>query len=200
MRALAERRAVPIKEALESFEFFARVRRPLRAARVADLMCGHGLTGLLFAAYDQGVEEVVLLDRKRPPSFDAVLEAVAEVAPWVPLRVRFVQQKVQRAELPEGASILGLHACGSRTDACLEAAMRGGGAVAVMPCCYVDDAPGPVAVARALGPALAWDVDRTYRLEAAGYRVRWTAIPAAITPMNRVLLGRPAETAPDVYT
>ena len=42
-----------------------------------------------------------------------------------------------------------------------------------------------------LGAPLAFDVDRTYRLERAGYHVRWDAIPEAITPMNRLLVAWP---------
>ena len=49
--------------------------------------------------------------------------------------------------------------------------------------------PGPAARQAELGTRLAFDIDRTYRLEAAGYRVRWDAIPEEITPMNRVLIG-----------
>jgi len=163
-------------------------------------MCGHGLVGLLFAAYDRRVEEIVLLDRKRPPSHDVVLSAISEEAPWVVERARFVQQKVQHdwSGMPLQASIIGVHACGRRTDACLDAAIRLEGAVAVMPCCYQEDAPGPLSVARALGPAMAWDVHRTYRLEAAGYKVRWTAIPPAVSAMNRILVATkiPVDCAP----
>ena len=48
-----------------------------------------------------------------------------------------------------------------------------------------------VAVAAALGADVAYDVDRTYKMEAMGLRVRWRDIPDAITPMNRVLIGVP---------
>ena len=41
---------------------------------------------------------------------------------------------------------------------------------------------------KALGRALATDIHRTYRLEAAGYQVDWSAIPRAITPMNRIMV------------
>ena len=192
-RSLAEHRAMPFKEVLESFEFFWRVRRRLHATQVADLMCGHGLTGILFAVYDERVEEVILLDRKRPPSFDAIMDAVAEVAPWAPPKVRFVQDTLKHggAHVPRGALVVGVHACGGCTDGCLDAAVAGGGPVAVMPCCYRDTPPAPPAVTRALGAELAWDVHRTYRLEAAGYRVRWTVIPPGVTVMNRVLLAEP---------
>src|SRR5690606_5551186 len=90
-RALAGRRAINVKEVLESFETVARVRRRLRSARVADLCCGHGLAGLALAALDRDVEEVVLLDRKKPPKADLVLEAVCEAAPWVEGKVRWIE-------------------------------------------------------------------------------------------------------------
>jgi hypothetical protein len=41
---------------------------------------------------------------------------------------------------------------------------------------------------------LAVDIDRTYGLEAQGYAVRWTAIPRAVTVMNRILIARPDQT------
>jgi hypothetical protein len=42
-----------------------------------------------------------------------------------------------------------------------------------------------------LGADVAIDVDRTYRLHRAGYRVRWDQISPTITTKNRVLIGRP---------
>lgn len=189
-RALAHRRALPFKEVVESFEFFWRVRRRLEALRVADLMCGHGLTGVLFAVYSRAVEEVLLLDRRRPDCHDAVMEAVAEVAPWAVAKVRFIQDSVRhgKAAIPSGTSVVGVHACGGRTDDCIDVALATGGALAVMPCCHRDAPPAPLAVTQALGPALAWEVYRTYRLEGAGYRVRWMAVPAAVTTKNRILV------------
>ena len=49
VRALGAQKAIPIKEIFESFEFFQRVRKRVRARCVSDLCCGHGLTGILFA-------------------------------------------------------------------------------------------------------------------------------------------------------
>ena len=59
-----------------------------------------------------------------------------------------------------------------------------------MPCCYgrtADDAPQ--GVRQHLGKEMAADVGRSFRLQAAGYRVDWDHVPAAITPMNRILIG-----------
>ncbi len=191
--ALGRRKALPIKEIFESFEFFARVRRRLRAPHVADLCCGHGLTGALFAVFEgDTVERVTLLDKRRPDNHDQVLEALKEVAPWAVGRLEFVQAPVSRAGsiLSQGASVVGVHACGARTDRCLDVALEKGGAVAVMPCCYFKTTPAaPRAVRSALGAEIATDVHRTYRLEAAGYTVQWSAIPEEISSMNRIIVG-----------
>lgn len=192
-RALAERRAINIKELLESFETVARVRRRLRSKRIADLCAGHGLAGLAMAALDREIEEVVLLDRRKPPKAALVVEAVCEAAPWVEGKVRWIEDKVARAaeHLAPRTSVLAIHACGVRTDRAIEAACAVGGDVAVVPCCYRQTAlDAPVGLRDALGAELATDVHRTYQLEGRGYRVRWSAIPEAITPMNRVLIAR----------
>lgn len=194
VRALAERRAINVKELLESFETFDRVRRRVRSGRMADLCCGHGLTGLLFAAAERRVHDVVLLDRTRSKNAELVTEAVYEAAPWAREKVRWVEADVKRAtdHLAPGTAIIGVHACGTRTDRVLETAMALDGPVAVIPCCYKQTAKRvPRALRDALGAELATDVHRTYELEARGFRVEWAAIPDAITPMNRVLIGRP---------
>ena len=63
--------------------------------------------------------------------------------------------------------------------------------VAVLPCCHdetCDAGPGTGWVDR----ALAVDLRRAARLEQAGYRVWTQAIPAEVTPKNRLLIGTPA--------
>jgi len=190
--ALAARHAINVKELLESFEAFARLRRRLRAREMADLCCGHGLTGLLFAAAERRVERVVLMDRVKPPAASRVVEAVCEAAPWARDKIHWVEDDAERAarHLAEGTSILGIHACGIRTDRVLEAAVAVRGNVAVMPCCYAQTAKrAPKAIRHVLGAELTTDVHRTYWLEERGWRVEWSAIPEAITPMNRIIIG-----------
>jgi hypothetical protein len=201
LRALAARRALPVKEVFESFEFFERVRRRLRAPVVADLCCGHGLTGLLFAVFVRQVQEVILLDRRQPRTHQIVYEALLSEAPWIEGRVRYVEATLSRARkqelLPAGCSVVAVHACGKRTDRCLDLALATGGRVAVMPCCYFGTAEAaPRVLAETLGPELASDIDRSYRLERAGYQVQWSAIPEQITPKRRILIGLPAIKSP----
>ncbi len=190
-RALCARKAVPVKEVFESFEFFERTRRRARATEMADLCCGHGLTGVLFAAFERRVDRVTLVDRRRTASFDTVLDAVASEAPWVTDKVVYLERSVEGVghALAPGTAIIAVHACGVRTDRCIDAGLATGGPMALMPCCYYRTAAdAPVALRRALGRRDATDVHRTYRLEAAGYRVDWSAVPAEITDMHRILI------------
>ncbi|MEO0600389.1 MAG: methyltransferase, partial [Myxococcota bacterium] len=190
-RALADHHALAVKEVVESFEFHYRVRRRLRGPRMADLCAGHGLVGLLFAT-ERVVEHVLLVDRVRPPAFGRALAAVASVFPQVRDKVEFVEADVRTVELSPGTRSVAVHACGEATDACLDRAIAARGAIAVMPCCYQNAGrDAPTGLRGALGAQTATDVHRTYRLEEEGFAVDWTAVPAAVTPMNRILLARP---------
>jgi hypothetical protein len=194
VRALAEERALPIKEVTEAFEFFAVTRKYVRREVIVDLCCGHGLAGILFAAIERRTCEVLLCDRRRPDHFEHVWRATTRVAPWIEDKVRFVEGDLldTRENLPPKSGVLGVHACGAKTDLCLEIAADLGGPVAVMPCCRDHSHSGaPQGLSAALGADVAYDVHRTYEMEANGYRVRWREIPSAITPMNRVLIGVP---------
>lgn len=191
-RALAAQPAIDMKEFAESLEFFHRARRSVRIPRVADLCCGHGFTGLLFALFERSVEEVWLVDRERPLAHAAIFDAVCRVGPWVAKKVRYVETSLRALELPAGTGVVGVHACGSATDACIDHALAARGPVVVMPCCYGRAVTtGPRAIHKAFGKIFAADINRTYRLEAAGYEVLWSAIPRCVTPLNRIIIGRP---------
>ena len=191
-RVLLSQRAVPFKEVLESFELHAQVRKGVARPVVADLCAGHGLTGVLFAAFDRKVEEVILVDRRKTQSAETVLRCVSEVAPWVVGKIRYQEAELSEVVLPAGAGVIGVHACGPATDAVMDVAIATGGPVGLLPCCHSrTKSAAPETLMRHLGVETATDVHRTYRLEQAGYRVKWTAIPAAITPMNRVILAVP---------
>ncbi len=195
VQALAADSLLPIKEVLECGELFERSRRALRAPVVADWCCGHGLLGILFALFERTVGQVLLIDRVEPPSFHKLLDAIDSFAPWVRPKITYLEQRIDRSvkPLPIGTSIVSAHACGVLTDRCLDLAIESRGAVAVMPCCYPRSAcPAPESLQRALGLETAFDVARTYHLEGAGWTTHWSAIPAVITPMHRILLGRPA--------
>jgi hypothetical protein len=202
-RALAARRAVDRKEFFEAFEFFARCRGSLHSepadwsgapATLVDLAGGHGLVAALFAVFEyKRFESVLVLDATLPKSFGAVYDAAVEVAPWSAASLRYVEAVVDAETiLPGGCAVACLHGCNSLTDTAIGVAARSGASsLAVMPCCYAQTAQqAPEALRRSLGVAVASDIHRTYELERLGYTVNWRSIPLAITPMNRVLLGR----------
>jgi len=194
VRELAHERALPIKEVVEAFEFFGVTRRYLREPVIADLCSGHGLAGILFAVFERRTERVLLCDRRRPQNFEDVWRAVIRAAPWIADKVQYVEGAIEKtsASLEPGTAVLGLHACGRLTDTCLETAVRLGGSVAVMPCCRSHRlTTAPPGIREALGGDLAYDIDRTYAMEARSYRVRWREIPEEITPMNRILIAVP---------
>jgi hypothetical protein len=172
------------------------------------LCCGHGLTGILFAVFERTIERVYLVDTKRPRSFDKILEAAVEVAPWVADKVQWIEMDVQRladdptSVLPAGTTVVAIHACGNATDLCIQAGIKLGGTMVLMPCCYQPPPPLagglslPTTLQFELGIDLACDIHRTYQLQAVHrYQVDWAAIPKAITPKNRLLISTPAKDA-----
>ena len=90
-------------------------------------------------------------------------------------------------------AIVSAHACGVLSDLCIDVAIKSGGPIAILPCCYPRSAcEAPLSLQTQFGLETAYDIDRTYRLEAAGYRIRWGTIPSEITPMNRIVYGKGA--------
>lgn len=188
---LAEHRVVHIKELLEAFEFFSRVRRRVRRRTMVDLCAGHGLVGLIFAVCEESVEDVRLVDERQPESFARIWQAFVEIAPWIEKKVRYeVHPLSEGLVLPEEAGVVLVHACGDLTDKGLRLAARAGGPVAAMPCCYGKaEAARVPGLSETFGYQATVDISRSFTLTDAGYRVDWSFIPEAITPMNRVLVG-----------
>ena len=88
-----------------------------------------------------------------------------------------------------GDIVVSCHACGALTDRVIEFAIARQAHVAVLPCCHDVDTCDAGDLTGWMDPALAIDATRVARLRAAGYRVRTQAIPAEITPRNRLILG-----------
>ena len=211
-RALAATRALDSKEFFETWELFEQVRGSLRcdpdsagAGQLVEVAGGHGLLAVLFACFERKrFSHLVIADRKRPPSAEVVLQAAATVAPSVAESVAFRELDFTSDDghhlLQAGGAVVCVHGCKSLTDAVVATSIANGvESLAVMPCCYAHAAAAeaaPAALRRHLGVALAADVQRTYTLDAAGYDVTWRHIPAAITPMNRILVARKRKDGP----
>ena len=198
-RALCEESATSVKEILEAFEFFQTVRKYVAAPHMADVCSGHGLVGVLFALFERKVETVTLIDPEVPESQERILRAADRIGPWARAKMNVRAASIQDCEavvqgglLRPGTSLVAVHACGTLTDQAIGLAIRLNGPIAALPCCRQHSLHAvPEVLKRELGGDVAIDVDRTYRLDRANYQVRWKKIPAAITPMNRVLIGVP---------
>lgn len=193
-RMVIEERLLHIKELIESLEFFQRVRRRISRQFVADLCCGHGLVGMLFALFERSVERVYLLDMEHPRSSLRIEEAINSRWPWVSPKIIRLTRSVKGAEedLPMGAGVIAVHACGARTDWSIEVAKQLGGPLAVMPCCYAHQSyQGPDTLKKHLGVNLCVDLQRTNVLHDQGYQVDWLELPPVITPKNRIIAASP---------
>ena len=193
-RVLGEARLLDTKEVIESFEFFQRVRHRVSRQHVVDLCCGHGLVGMLFALLERRVEHVHLLDVRFPESSGRIEAALNQVWPWVSPKLHRLTRSVKGAAtvLPEGAGVVAVHACGARTDWSIEEAVKIGGPLAVMPCCYTHQVySGPETLKRHLGVTLCVDIQRTTQLSDLGYEVAWQELPPSITPKNRIIAATP---------
>jgi hypothetical protein len=161
---------------------------------VADLCCGHGLLGILFAMFERDVQRTILIDQNEPESRQKLIAVASQVAPWIAEKIDNRAAKISLDDdwIKPGISIVSAHACGVLSDLCIDIAIKSGGPIAILPCCYPKSVcNAPQSLQTQFGLETAFDIDRTYRLEAAGYRVRWGLIPKQITPMNRIVYGQP---------
>jgi hypothetical protein len=115
------------------------------------------------------------------------LEAALSTAwPRLSGRVTWIEGSLEHVALGPGDTVVSAHACGALTDTVIERAIGAGAGVCVLPCCHRIDPHHTLS--GWLDPALAADVDRVARLQAAGYDVRTQHIPAQITPKNRLII------------
>ncbi len=188
-RTLCEAGCLPRKELYEAWEMARRVRRLFRGGRVIDLGGGHGLLAQAMLLLDNSSPNAVVVDPALPPSGPKVHAALVEAWPRLAGRIAFLESPLEKVELKSTDVVVSSHACGDLTDRVLDRAASARARVAVLPCCHdlatCDSGP----LAGWVDRPLAIDILRAVRLERRGYRVWTQAIPAAITPKNRLLLG-----------
>lgn len=194
-RTVCRAGCLPRKELYESWEVARRVRRSFRGGRVVDLACGHGLLATLMLLLDDSSKGAVAVDVRLPKSAARLQEVLCARWPRLAGRVQLLQGKLEDVALHAGDVVVSAHACGGLTDLVLARASAVGARVAVLPCCHVLGSEDARAYTGWLDGALAIDVRRAMRLEAAGYDVMTRHIPDAITAKNRLLLGAPKPVA-----
>ena len=188
-RAVCGAGCLPRKELYEAWEMARRVRRLFRGGRVVDLAGGHGLLAQALLLLDDSSQSALVVDTALPPSATKLHDALVRAWPRLTGRVDFMTGRTQDLTVQPDDLVVSCHACGALTDEVLALAASARARVAVLPCCHDAARFEGGTLNGWLDPALAMDVARAARLEAAGYRVWTQVIPKEITPKNRLLLG-----------
>jgi Methyltransferase domain len=190
-RAVCRAECLPRKELYEAWEVGRRTRRLFRGGRIVDLAAGHGLLAHVMTILDASSPCALAVDEVEPPSYARLHDALAAEWPGLAGRVSFARVGLERVEIQPGDVVVSSHACGALTDVILDRAVAARARVAVLPCCHDFDTCDSGPLRGWVNRALAIDIMRAVRLERDGYEVWTQAIPAGITPKNRLLLGRP---------
>jgi hypothetical protein len=190
-RAVCAAHCLPRKELYEAWEVARRARRRLRGGRIVDVGGGHGLLAQLMLLLDDSSHEAIVVEPAVPPSAARVHQALATEWPRLAGRLHVVNAPLSAVAPDRNDVVVSCHACGALSDRVLDAAIAVRARVAVLPCCHDARTCEVGPLGGWVDAALAIDIGRAQRLESAGYEVWTQTIPAAITPKNRLLLGRP---------
>jgi hypothetical protein len=190
-RAVCQAGCLPRKELYEAWEMARRVRRLFRGGRVVDLGAGHGLLAQVMLLLDDTSVSAIVADRALPPSTAKLHEALVDVWPRLAGRVEFLAQPMDDVPLSAADLVVSSHACGRLSDVVIDRAIASRARVAVLPCCHDLNACDTGDLDGWMDGALAIDAMRATRLRQHGYRVWTLAIPADVTPKNRLLAGQP---------
>lgn len=190
-RAVCEAECLPRKELYEAWETAKRVRRKMRGGPVVELAAGHGLLSAILILLDDTSETAICVDIQQPPSHATLLATLEKHWPRLKNRIRFVESKIEAAEIPTDALLASVHACGRLTDQVMNLAIEHRCRVAVLPCCHDLETCDTGELSGWMDGPLAVDATRAVRLRQAGFRVQTATIPGEITPKNRLLMGWP---------
>ena len=193
-RVVCHAGCLPRKELFEAWEMARRVRRLFRGGRVVDLGGGHGLLAQLMLLLDNSSPTAIVVDKALPLSAAKLQDVLVKAWPRLGGRVDYVERQLGDVEILGTDVVVSSHACGDLTDLVLDRAAAARARVAVLPCCHDYATCDAGHLTGWIGEPLAIDILRAVRLEQHGYRVWTQAIPADITPKNRLLLGAPRDT------
>ena len=190
-RVVCQAGCLPRKELYEAWEVGRRVRRLFRGGRVIDLGAGHGLLAQVMLLLDDSSPGALVVDKALPPSSQKLHDVLVAAWPRLSGRIGFVAGTMDDVEILDTDIVVSSHACGALTDRVLDRAVGARARVAVLPCCHNLDSGNDGRLSGWVDGAAAIDIVRAMQLAEQGYRIWTQAIPAKITPKNRLLLGAP---------
>ena len=190
-RTVCQAGCLPRKELYEAWEMARRVRRLFRGGRVLDVGAGHGLLAQVMLLLDDSSPNALVIDRTLPASSAKVHDVLVGTWPRLSGRIAFVTSAIEDIDILDTDIVVSSHACGALTDQILGRAAAARARVAVMPCCHDLDSGDAGGLSGWVDGPLAIDLVRAMRLAQHGYHIWTQAIPAGITPKNRLLIGAP---------
>src|SRR5205814_1414240 len=190
-RAVCHAGCLPRKELYETWEVARRVRRLFRGGRVIDLGAGHGLLAQMMLLLDDSSPRAFVVDKTLPASSEKLHHVLVQAWPRLSGRVAFVAGALEDTQILDTDVVVSSHACGALTDRVLDRAAAARARVAVLPCCHDLASADLGGLSGWVDGPVAIDIVRAMRLADRGYRIWTQAIPADITPKNRLLLGAP---------
>jgi len=199
--AVCDSGVVTRKEFFENWECAQKVhslffeREEAAPKVVVDVACGHGLLSwmLLALCWASSHERTLAfaVDKSRPPSASTLRDAFSRRFPSLRAYHTYVTARVpEELQIPEGALVVALHACGPLTDDVLRAAADANAAVVCVPCCHSRSSLPPHFTGDL---ANTLDQHRELYLRDKGYDVSRDTrfLDPKVTPKNAAIIGRP---------
>lgn len=203
-RAGTSLRREDVQKAHELAAMIRELSRVRRGAHLVDAAAGKASAGLV-ASELLPIGSLTVIERD-PRRVAACRDAVTRMTRALPIEVREADVS-DEAAWPRGAdAVVALHACGRASDTVIDRAIGSEARfLFAVPCCYGADVPflaRALAMADRLGGAnhqnvrrriatSIVDLERTLRLEAAGYEVEaHEFVGATVTPHNLLLRAR----------
>lgn len=201
-RAGTTLRREDLQKAHELAAMLRELSRIRRGAHLIDAAAGKASVGLV-AAELLPIGALTVIERD-PKRIAACRDAIGRMSRALPVDLR--ESDVSGAWPREADAVVALHACGRASDTVIDRAIESDARfLFLVPCCYGADVPflaRALAIADGLGAGdhqnvrrrvatSLVDLERTLRLEAAGYEVEaYDFVGATITPHNLLLRAR----------
>lgn len=184
------------KEYCESVEVVRVIQRFIRSDQqlhIYDICGGHGFVGILLSLFSKAIISANIIDQKRPLSFDRIVNCVEQISPDAVKQVHFIQEDYQLVNFKKNSLLIGIHACGIRTDWLMDLAFKNKCGIAILPCCYKKEClPEPMKKLSSVYELKELiDIHRITRALNNGYSINTKSISAKVTPMNRMFIFLP---------
>lgn len=184
------------KEFAESIEVVRQIQRIIKSnqsLQIYDICGGHGFVGILLALFGKGIKKANIVDLKKPVSHEKLISCAEKVSITITEKVNYLQEDYETLLYEPNSLILGIHACGERTDKLMKIAFKNNSGVVLLPCCYTKKSlPGEFV--KYSDTYVLKDLIDIFRLTKAhnnGYKTSLKTIPEKITPMNKLFFFLP---------